>query len=223
MHGRFLIIGGTCPVAETWRRVWGDGKIFRGSSFLNDVFSEKISIFTAKNSDDLYLVIDQIFLIFPYFFQIFHIFTVLNVVYDPLLTRKTTISEINSLMRPFFDSVRAFARIRQHYFSKYWGDGYMDRPPPHIFGGPSPQSPIGLRPCTCPGCPQSLRLILCSPFILVHTVPCHCNVIVIEHSHSATQRFSGAHCLVTMTRIKHMLCSSILQLEIIMCVPILCA
>ena len=124
MHGRFLIIGGTCPVAETWRRVWGTENFFA----------------------------DQVFLIFPFFFQIFYIFTVLNVVYDPLLTRKTTISEINSLMRPFFDSVRAFARIRQHYFSKYWGDGCMDRPPPHIFGGPSPQSPIGLRPCTCPGC-----------------------------------------------------------------------
>src|SRR6218665_99188 len=27
--------------AETWRRVWGDGKIFRGPRFLNDVFSRK--------------------------------------------------------------------------------------------------------------------------------------------------------------------------------------
>src|SRR6218665_184509 len=27
--------------AETWRRVWGDEKIFRGPKFLNDVFWEK--------------------------------------------------------------------------------------------------------------------------------------------------------------------------------------
>ena len=31
-----------CPLiwtlAETWRRVWGDGKIFRGPRFLNEVF-----------------------------------------------------------------------------------------------------------------------------------------------------------------------------------------
>jgi len=25
-------------VAETWRRVWGDEKIFRGPRFLNDAF-----------------------------------------------------------------------------------------------------------------------------------------------------------------------------------------
>jgi len=35
-------------VAETWRRVWGGRKFFRGPRFLIEVFSEKISIFTAK-------------------------------------------------------------------------------------------------------------------------------------------------------------------------------
>jgi len=54
-------------VAETWRRVWGDGKIFRGPRFLNDVIFRKISIFKPKIFDDL-------------------IFTVLNVVYDRGLT-----------------------------------------------------------------------------------------------------------------------------------------
>ena len=71
-------------VAETWRRVWGDGLIFRGPTFLNDVFFGKMSIFTPKISDDLFLVIDQVF-------QIFRIFTVLNVAYDSFFTRKTTI------------------------------------------------------------------------------------------------------------------------------------
>src|SRR6218665_2921715 len=69
------------------------------------------------------------FLVFPFFSQIFRIFTMLNVVYDPLLTRKTTISENNSFMTPLFYSACTFARIRQHYFSKYWGDGCMGRPP----------------------------------------------------------------------------------------------
>src|SRR6218665_3550514 len=40
-----------------------------------------------------------------------------------------------------FFSVRTFARIRQHCFSKYWGDGCMDRSPPQILGGPSPRPP----------------------------------------------------------------------------------
>src|SRR6218665_229526 len=86
-------------------------KNFHGATFLNDVFSEKISIiFTAKISDDLFLVIDQVF--------------------------------------RFFYSVRTFARIRQHYFSKYWGDGCMGpSPTPHIFWGTVPPShPLGFRP-----------------------------------------------------------------------------
>ena len=63
------------PVAETWRRVWGDGKFFRGPRFLNDFFSEKIkiSIFTAKISDYLFLVIDQVSRIFPFSFPRFSV------------------------------------------------------------------------------------------------------------------------------------------------------
>ena len=40
-----------------------------------------------------------------------------------------------------------FARIRQHYFSKYWGDQCMGRPPHLKFGGTVPPVPLGLRPC----------------------------------------------------------------------------
>ena len=39
----------------------------------------------------------------------------------------------------FFYSVRTFARIRQHYFSKYWGVGCMGRPHTSIFWGTVPQ------------------------------------------------------------------------------------
>src|SRR6218665_1506070 len=78
------------------------------------------------------LVIDYDFRIFPLFFKIFLIFPACNVIYNPFFTTKALFSENNSLMAPFF-SLRAFARIRQHYFSKYWGT--------------VPQSALGLRPC----------------------------------------------------------------------------
>src|SRR6218665_3880702 len=91
-------------------------------------FSEKNPIFAAKILMT-FLVIDQVFPIFRIFSLIFRIFTMLNVVYDPFLTRKT----------PFLNSVHAFARIRQHYFSKYWGEGgCMGRPPSQILGDRPP-------------------------------------------------------------------------------------
>src|SRR6218665_2371216 len=65
-------------------------------------FSEKIRIFTAKISYDLFLVIDHVFRIFPFFSQISVSFTMFNVVYGPFITRTTTISEKNSFMTPFF-------------------------------------------------------------------------------------------------------------------------
>ena len=80
------------------------------------------------------LVIDQVF-------QILRFFTVLNVVYDPFFTGKTTILENNSLIRPFSYSVHPFARVRQHYFSKYWG-GTNAWAVLHLkFGETVPQSP----------------------------------------------------------------------------------
>jgi len=131
-------------VAETWRRVWG-GQKFCSQSKISErrFFLKKMSVFTDKISYDLFyfLVIDQVFRIFPFFSQIFRIFAVLNVVYDPFLTRKTTISENNSFMTPFFYSVRTFARIRQHYFSKYWEYGCMGRPTTSNFGGTVPPVP----------------------------------------------------------------------------------
>src|SRR6218665_468587 len=110
-------------------------------------FGEKISIFTAKISDDLFfLVIDPVFRISPFF----RVFTMLNVVYDPYLTTKTAISENNSLYDTFFTLFVLFARLRQHCFSKYWG-GPMHGTSPHLklWGRPSPPVPPGLRPCLC--------------------------------------------------------------------------
>ena len=58
--------------------------------------------------------------------------------YDPLFTRNTPISEKNSLMTPFFTLLVLSPASDKHYFSKYWGDGCMDRPPPQTLGEPSP-------------------------------------------------------------------------------------
>jgi len=52
-------------------------------------------VFTPKISDDILKLSTR-------FFQIFRIFTVFNVVYDPFFTRKTTISEKNSSITSFF-------------------------------------------------------------------------------------------------------------------------
>jgi len=77
-------------VAETWHQVWGDGIFFSRTKISEwRYFSEKNLIFTAKISDDLFLVSDQVFRIFPFFYQIFRIFTMLNVLYDPFLTKNT--------------------------------------------------------------------------------------------------------------------------------------
>ena len=65
-------------------------------------FLEKMSIFTAKISDDLFFSYRPGFSDFPFFSQIFRIFTMLDVVYDPFLTRKTTISEKKFLYDTFF-------------------------------------------------------------------------------------------------------------------------
>src|SRR6218665_2426244 len=92
-------------------------------------------IFAAKISDDRFIVIDRIFQIFPYFSHIFPVFAMLNVIFDPFLTgtkRKNT----------FFYSVHTLTRIRQHYFSKYWGTNAWAVPSPQILGD-RPPVPLG--------------------------------------------------------------------------------
>ena len=113
------------------------------------LFREKISIVAAKISDDFFLVIDQVFRIFPFFCQIFRIFTMLNVVYDPFLTIKTHVSETNSFMTPSFFTLFVLSRASDNTTSQNIGrDGCMGRP--HLkFGWDRPPAPLGLRPCTC--------------------------------------------------------------------------
>src|SRR6218665_2987557 len=105
------------------------------------VFREKISILTAKISDDLFLVIHQVFLIFPFISQIFRFFTMLNVVYDPFHTRKTTIFRKISVMTPF-KLCSCFNAHPTTLLLKILGEGRMHGPSPtSSFGGTVPQSP----------------------------------------------------------------------------------
>src|SRR6218665_2239706 len=100
-------------------------------NFFRGPISGKISIFRVKISDDLFLVIDLVLLIFPFFSHIFRIFTMLYVVYDHFLTRKT----------PFF-TLFILSRTSDNTTSQNIG-GTNAWAVPHLkfWGGPSPQSP----------------------------------------------------------------------------------
>src|SRR6218665_3722232 len=65
---------------------------------------------------------------------------------------------LSSQEKHLFYSVRTFTHIRQHYFSKYWGDQCMAVPHLKFWGGPSPQFPLGLRRWVIPAARASVRL-----------------------------------------------------------------
>src|SRR6218665_2711867 len=117
-----------------WRKLgaeFGGGR--KNFSQTKMTFSEKIPIFAAKISDDLFLVIDQVFRIFPLFSLIFRIFTLLHVIENSFLTRKTPFFPF--WWQQFFSLV-----IRQHYFSKYWGTNAWAVPHLKLWGA-VPQPP----------------------------------------------------------------------------------
>ena len=90
--------------------------------------------------------------IFPFFSQILRIFTMLNVVYDPFPTRKT----------PFFTRfIHVLSRASDNTTSQnIGGTNAWAVPPPQILRGPSPQSPLGLRPWAKCNIGQALVLIV---------------------------------------------------------------
>src|SRR6218665_109437 len=92
---------------------------------------KKISIFRVKISDDLFLVIDLVLRIFPFFSHIFRLFTMLNVVYEHFLTRKTQFFTLFMLSRTSDNTTS----------QNIGGTNAWAVPPPQILGGPSPQSP----------------------------------------------------------------------------------
>src|SRR6218665_3648143 len=107
----------------------GTKKIFRGP------ISGKMSIFRVKISDDLFLVIDLVLRLFPFFSHIFRMFTMLNVVYDHFLTRKAPFS-----LCSYFHAHPTTLLLKILGRTNAWAV------PPQVLGGPSPQSPLGLRP-----------------------------------------------------------------------------
>src|SRR6218665_640032 len=75
-------------------------------------------------------------------FQILCVFIVSNVIHVYYMTlspqQKSLFQQKIPWRHLFFYSLQTFAPIPQHYFSKYWGDQCIGRPPPQILGGTSP-------------------------------------------------------------------------------------
>src|SRR6218665_2281715 len=95
-------------------------------------------LFSEKNSYDLFLVVHQVFRIFPFFSVSFAMF---NVVYDPFLTRTTAISENNSFTTPFFLLCSYFRAHPTTLLLKILGARMHGPSPTSNFWGDRPQSP----------------------------------------------------------------------------------
>ena len=109
-------------MAETWRRVWGEGQNFRRPRWR---FFRKNFHFSGKNFWWLFLVIDQVF-------RIFTVCPDLYFVHDPFLKRKT----------PFF-TLFILSRTSDNTTSQnIGGDECMGRFFTSNFGGPSPAVPL---------------------------------------------------------------------------------
>src|SRR6218665_2172977 len=102
-----------------------------------------------------FLVIDLVLRVFPFFSHIFRMFTMLNVVYDHFLTRKTQYFTLFMLSRTSHNTTS----------QNIGGDQCMGGPPPQIWGGPSlpvpPRSPpLVMGPCPLP---SVLPIEFCHP------------------------------------------------------------
>ena len=134
----------------------GTENFVRGPRFLNDVFIGKnFHHCQGKNFWWHFLVIDLVFLFpdFPYLYYV-------KCRIWPFPHKKST----------FFYSVHTFTRIRQHYFSKYWGDQCMGRPPPPQIwrGGPATTVHFTFRFYNYTICDQ-LHVKICPGLLCVRT------------------------------------------------------
>src|SRR6218665_144387 len=95
-------------------------------------FGEKFPFSRQKISDPLFLVIDQIFQIFPFVSQIFPISAMLNVILDHFLTRKTPFFTLFILSRASHNTTSLNVGGPMHGPSphlKFWGDRPPRSPP----------------------------------------------------------------------------------------------
>src|SRR6218665_949963 len=97
-------------------------------------FPEKIPIFTPKISDDFFFSHRPGFSHFTFVYCI-------KCPIRPFLHQKNHYFRKEFLDKTFFYSVRTFARIRQHYFSKYWGTNAWAVPHLKFWGDRPPSSP----------------------------------------------------------------------------------
>src|SRR6218665_774355 len=100
-------------------------------------FRKKFPFSRQKFLMTFFLIIDQVFRIFPLFSQIFRFFTMLNVACDPFLTRKTPFLLCSYFHAHSTTLLLKILRRRLHGPS-----------PTSTFGGTAP-IPLGLRPCLC--------------------------------------------------------------------------
>src|SRR6218665_87458 len=122
--------------AEIWRRVWGTQKNF------SRTFQETMSIFTPKNSDDLFLVIDQVFLISTLSFR-FSVSLLYQMSYMTLSSQqKALFQQKHSLSTPIFLLSSNFRAHPTTLLLKILGGRTMHGPSPTSnFRGTVPFSP----------------------------------------------------------------------------------
>ena len=112
-------------------------------------YVESPLVFTPKILMSFFLVIDQVFQIFPFFFQILHIFTLLKGRIWPFLHKKKRYFRKEFLDDTFF-TLFVLSRASDNTTSQniVGGERMLGPPPVQILGGPSPSPPQGLRPWT---------------------------------------------------------------------------
>jgi len=117
----------------------GTENIFADQDFWMTFFSEKSSHFQAQNFWWPFFSHWSGFTDFPYLYCV-------KCRIWPFLHKKNHYFRKEFLDDTFFIlcSYLCARPTTQHYFSKYWGDGCMDRPPPQILGGPLKRLSVGL-------------------------------------------------------------------------------
>ena len=95
-----------------------------------------------KNSDDLFLVNDQVFLILTLSFQILCVFIVSNVIYDPFFTTKSPLSTEKFLDDTYFLLSSSFRAHPTTLLLKIFGEtNAWAVPRPQIWGDRPPSPP----------------------------------------------------------------------------------
>jgi len=130
-------------VAETWRRVWGDGKLFRGPKFLNDVLFGTKFPFSPPKILMTFFVIGQFFWFSPSLFR-FSVSLLCKMSYMTLSSQEKPLFQKKFLDDIYFFTLFVLSRPSDNTtFQNIGGTNALAVPPTSNFGGPFP---LGLRP-----------------------------------------------------------------------------